>query len=216
MYCEKPDTNSVKHPNKENQLHAAAVQKADAKYVNKLMEIIRAMAAQFGETKLLNKLSKDVRPNELYYHNNCHVEYKRKYNTKTFNKVENSDKTYNEFSVLTSIKNYINDSKDDSFDLKSLGKLYINGLAEIEKSIDSHATQFAAKIDNTDIGLTAAQSTSGGKYKAFQTSRLAAGIPDEEWCQMLKKVVEPIREKNFQVHKMEKFSMSDLSLQCCK
>ena len=206
----------MKHPNKENQLHAAAVQKADAKYVNKLMEIIRAMAAQFGETKLLNKLSKDVRPNELYYHNNCHVEYKRKYNTKTFNKVENSDKTYNEFSVLTSIKNYINDSKDDSFDLKSLGKLYINGLAEIEKSIDSHATQFAAKIDNTDIGLTAAQSTSGGKYKAFQTSRLAAGIPDEEWCQMLKKVVEPIREKNFQVHKMEKFSMSDLSLQCCK
>ena len=206
----------MKHPNKENQLHAAAVQKADAKYVNKLMEIIRAMAAQFGETKLLNKLSKDVRPNELYYHNNCHVEYKRKYNTKTFNKVENSDKTYNEFWVLTSIKNYINDSKDDSFDLKSLGKLYINGLAEIEKSIDSHATQFAAKIDNTDIGLTAAQSTSGGKYKAFQTSRLAAGIPDEEWCQMLKKVVEPIREKNFQVHKMEKFSMSDLSLQCCK
>ena len=216
MYCEKPDTNSVKHPNKENQLHAAAVQKADAKYVNKLMEIIRAMAAQFGETKLLNKLSKDVRPNKLYYHNNCHVEYKRKYNTKTFNKVENSDKTYNEFSVLTSIKNYINDSKDDSFDLKSLGKLYINGLAEIEKSIDSHTTQFAAKIDNTDIGLTAVQSTSGGKYKAFQTSRLAAGIPDEEWCQMLKKVVEPIREKNFQVHKMEKSSMSDLSLQCCK
>ena len=216
MYCEKPDTNSVKHPNKANQLHAAAAQKADAKYVNKLMEMIRAMAAQFGETKLLNKLSKDVRPSELYYHNNCHVEYKRKYNAKTFNKVENSDKTYNEFSVLTSIKNYINDSEDDSFDLKSLGKLYINGLAEIGKSIDSHITQFAAKIDNADIGLTAVQSTSGGKYKAFQTSRLTAGIPDEEWCQMLKKVVEPIREKNFQVHKMEKSSMSDLSLQCCK
>ena len=90
-------------------------------------------------------------------------------------------------------------------------KLYIDGLAEIGKSIDSHITQFAAKIVNADIGLTIVQSTSGSKYKAFNTSRLAAVIPDVEWCQMLRKVVEPIREE--EVHKMEKSSMSDLSLE---
>ena len=37
-------------------------------------------------------------------------------------KVEKSDITFNEFSVLTSIKTYINNSEDDSFDLKSLEK----------------------------------------------------------------------------------------------
>ena len=31
-------------------------------------------------------------------------------------------------------------SEDDSFDLKSLGKLYIDRLAEIGKLIDSHIT----------------------------------------------------------------------------
>ena len=95
-----------------------------------------------------------MRSSEIYYQNNCHAEYKRKYNNKTFNKVENSNITFDEFSVLTSIKNYIDDSKDDSFDLKSLEKLYIDGLAEIGKSIGSHITRFAAKIVNT--GLTVA------------------------------------------------------------
>ena len=61
MYCEKPDTDSVKHPNKANQLHAAAAHKMDAKYVNEFTETIKAMAAQLGDTKLLNKLSNDVR-----------------------------------------------------------------------------------------------------------------------------------------------------------
>ena len=92
-------------------------------------------------------------------------------------------------------------------------KLYIDGLAEIGKSIDSHITRFAAKIVNADIGLTDVQSTSGCKYQAFRTSRIAAVIQDAEWCQMLRKVVEPIREEIFQVHKMEKSSMSDLSLE---
>ena len=170
------------------------------------------MAAQLSDTKLLNKLSNDARSTELYYYNNCHAEYKRKYNNKTFNKVENSDITYDEFSVLTSIKNYIDDSEDDSCDLKSLEKLCIKGLAEIGKSIDFHITRFAAKIVNADFGLTVVQSTSGGKYKAFKASRLTAVIPDTGWCQMLRKVVEPIREESFQVHKMEKSSMSDLSL----
>ena len=120
------------------------------------------------------------------------MEYQRKYNNKTFNKVENSDITYDEFSVLAPIKNYIDDSEDDSFDLKSLEKLYIDGSTEIGKSIDSHITRFAAKLVNADIGLTVVQSTSGGKHKTFKTSRLAAVIPDAEWCQMLRKVVEPI------------------------
>ena len=151
---EKSDTDSAKHPNKVNQLHAAAANKTDAKYVKEFTETIRAMAAQLGDTKLLNKLSNDVRSSELYYHNNCHAEYKRKYNNKAFNKVENSDITYDKFSVLTSIKNYIDDSEDDSFDLKSLEKLYIDRLAEIGKSIDSHITRFAAKIVST--GLTVA------------------------------------------------------------
>ena len=137
MYCEKPDTNIAKQQNKANQLHAAAAHKADTKYVSEFTETIRAMAAQLRHTKLLNKLSNDVRSSELYYHNNCHAEYKRKYNNNTFNKVENSDITYDEFSVLTSIKNYIDDREDDSFDLKSLEKL-----TKIEKSIDSHITRF--------------------------------------------------------------------------
>ena len=122
--------------------------------MNEYTEIIRAMAAQLGDTKLLNKLSKDARSSELYYHNNCHAEHKRKYNNKTFNKVENTDITYDEFSILTSIKNYIDDSEDDSFDLKSLEKLYIDVLAKIRKSIDSHITRFAAKIVHVDTGLT--------------------------------------------------------------
>ena len=120
----------------------------------------------------------------------------------------NSDITYEGFSVLTSIKNYIDDSKDDSFDLKSLEKLYIDGLAVIEKSIDPYITRFAAKIVNADIGLTVVQSKSCGKYKVFKTSRLAAVITDVEWCHMLRKVAEPIREEIFQVHKMEKVFLS--------
>ena len=143
--------------------------RADAKYVNKFTETVRVMAAQLSDTKLLNKSCNDMRSSELYYHKNCHAEYKRKYNNKTLNKVKNSDITYDEFSVLTSIKNYIDDSEYDSFDLKSLEKLYIEGLAKIGKSINSHITRFAAKIFNTDMSLTA-QSTSGGKYKAFKTS----------------------------------------------
>ena len=92
-------------------------------------------------------------------------------------------------------------------------KLYIDGLAKIRKSIDSHITRFAAKIVHADTGLTVVQSTFGGKYKVFKTIRLAAEIPDAEWCQMLRKVVETIREEIFQVHKMEKSSMSDLRLE---
>ena len=83
-------------------------------------------------------------------------------------------------------------------------KLCFDGLAVIEKSIDPYITRFAAKIVDADIGLTVVQSKSGGKYKVFKTSRLAAVITDVEWCHMLRKVVEPIREEIFQVHKMEK------------
>ena len=85
--------------------------------------------------------------------------------------------------------------------------------AQIGKSIDSHITNFAAKIVNSDSSLAVVQSTSGGQYKAFKTSRLAAVIQDAEWFQMLRNVVEPIREEIFQVHKMEKSSMPDLSLE---
>ena len=92
-------------------------------------------------------------------------------------------------------------------------KLYIDGLAEIGKSIDSHITRFGSKTVNAHICLTVVQSTSGGTYKVFKTSPLAAVIPDAEWCQMLRKVVEPIREEIFQVYKMGNSSMSDLSLE---
>ena len=51
------------------------------------------MAAQLSDTKLLNKSCNDMRSSELYYHKNCHAEYKRKYNNKTLNKVKNSDIT---------------------------------------------------------------------------------------------------------------------------
>ena len=88
MYCEKPDTDSAKHPNKANHLHATAAHKTDAKYVNEFTEIIRAIAAQLGDTKLLKKLTNDVKSKELYYRNSCHAEYKRKYNNKTFKKLK--------------------------------------------------------------------------------------------------------------------------------
>ena len=62
MYIKKkPDTDSTRHPNKENQIHAAARHKTDAKYVNEFTETVRAMAVQLGDTKLLNKLSNYVR-----------------------------------------------------------------------------------------------------------------------------------------------------------
>ena len=61
MYIAKPDTDSTRHPNKENQIHAAARHKTDAKYVSEFTETIRAMAVQLGDTKLLNKLSNYVR-----------------------------------------------------------------------------------------------------------------------------------------------------------
>ena len=61
MYIAKPDADSTRHPNKENQIHAAARHKTDAKYVNEFTETIRAMAVQLGDTKLLNKLSNYVR-----------------------------------------------------------------------------------------------------------------------------------------------------------
>ena len=160
---------------KANQLHTAAT-----KYVNEFTDTIRAIAAQLGDTKLLNKLRNDVRSSKLYYHNNCHVEYKGKYNNNTFHKVENIDITYDKFSGLTSIKNYIDDCEGDSFDLRSLDVFYIDGLAEIGKSIDSHITRFAAKIVNADVGLTVVQSTSGGKYHTFNTNHLAAVITDAE------------------------------------
>ena len=80
-------------------------------------------------------------------------------------------------------------------------------LAKIGKSINSHRTRFAAKISNADIGLTVVQSTSGGKYKAFKTSRLSAVKPDAELCQMLRQVVEPIRKEIVQVHKIGKSSV---------
>ena len=106
MYCKNLDTNSAKHPSKANQLHAAAVPKTDAKHENEFTET-HSNAAQLGDTKLLKKLSNNVRSSELYYHNNCHADSKRKYNNKAFNKVENSDITYDEFSGLTSIQSKI-------------------------------------------------------------------------------------------------------------
>ena len=87
MYHEKTDINSANDRNKANQLDATAAQKTDEKYEKEFTETIRAMAAQLGETKLLNKLSNNVRSRELYHHKNCHAKYKRKCNNKTFNKV---------------------------------------------------------------------------------------------------------------------------------
>ena len=42
----------------------AAADKTDAKYVNDFTETIRAIAAQLGDTELLNKLSNDLRSSE--------------------------------------------------------------------------------------------------------------------------------------------------------
>ena len=60
MYCEKPDTDSAKHLNKANRLHAAAVHKSDTKHVNEFTETIRPMAAQLGDTKFSSNINQKL------------------------------------------------------------------------------------------------------------------------------------------------------------
>ena len=89
--------------------------------------------------------------------------------------------------------------------------MYIDGLAERGRFIESHTTRFATKLQSADIGLTVVQPVKGGKYKAIKTKLLESVLQNSDWIQLLRKVIEPIREEIFGVQKVEKSAMSDLS-----
>ena len=116
-----------------------------------------------------------------------------------------------EFGALTAVKNFVDDSENDSFDLGELEDIYIEKLAERGRVIKSHRTRFAAQVETADLSLTVVQSSDRGKYRAFKTQRLRSIISDSDWVNHLRHVVEPIRQEIFEIHKLEKPAMSDLS-----
>ena len=89
--------------------------------------------------------------------------------------------------------------------------MYIDGLAERGRFIESHTTRFATKLQSADIGVTVVQPAKGGKYSAIKIKRLESVIQNSDWIQLLRKVIEPIRKEIFGVHEVEKSAMSDLS-----
>ena len=213
MYCGGPGKDDPKHTSRFNPLHAAAADKASSSYVDDFTKTVRQMATELGEIKVLNVLGNDVRSSELYYHSKCHVNFRDRYKKAIKNKKEdNGNSVSDDFAVLTAVKDFIDDSDDDSFDLHELEDIYIyiEGLAERGKVIESHITRFACRLENANIGLTIVQSSDGGKYKALKTKRLQAIIPDSDWVQLLRKVVDPIRNEIFEIHEMEKPAVSDL------
>ena len=211
MYCGGPGKDDPKHPSRSNPLHAAAAHQKSSSHVDEFTESVRQMATKLGEIKVLNVLGNDVRSSELYYHRQCHVNFRNRYKKAFKNKKEdNENSVFDDFAVVTAEKDFIDDSDDDSFDLRELEDIYIERLAERGKVVESHITRFACWLENANIGLTIVQSSDGGKYTALKTKRLQAILPDSDWVQLLRKVVEPIRNEIFEIHEMEKPAMSDL------
>ena len=79
MYCGKPPRVDPKHYGNNVPLHAAAGKLIASEYVDTFTESLRTMAAKLGDTKLQNLLGSDIISSELYYHNPCHANFKRKY-----------------------------------------------------------------------------------------------------------------------------------------
>ena len=174
------------------------------------------MATELGETKILNLLGQDVRSSELYYRNNCHTNFKRRYEQR-LQEEEFHDKNsaLEDFVALTAVKDFVDDSPQDTFILNELENIYLEKLAERGKVTESHITRFATLLKEANMGLTVIQPSEGGKYTAVKTKRLQSIIPDSDWIQLLRKVVEPIRDEIFEIHDMKKHAMSDLSTEFC-
>ena len=116
-----------------------------------------------------------------------------------------------DFIAFTAVQDFVDDSNNDVFDLCELEKIYIEKLAERGRIIESHITRFASLAGKAGIGLSIVQPSDGGKYRAFRTTQLMSMIPDSDWVQNLRSVIEPVRHEIFAVHDMDKPEMSDLS-----
>ena len=203
MYCGKPGKEDSKHPSRSSPLHAAAGTKISANYVDEFTKNVRMMATNLGEIRLLNLLGQDVRSSELYYHNNCHSMFKRRYEKATTNgdDYENS-----------ALKDFVENSDNETFDIHELESIFLETLVKRGKVVKSHITRFACWLKNANIGLTVVQSTEHGKYTVMKTNSIREIIPDSDWIQLLRKVVEPIRDEILELHALEKTGMSDLCI----
>ena len=217
MYCGKPASKDPKHADKSNPLHAAAGRKACVNYVDEFTSNVRHMATKLGDTKVLSLLGLDVRSSELYYHNICHANFRYKFEQAVEADVEDQNSVLSDFVSLSAVKDFVEESSEETFNLKDLEKIYIGKLAEHGRVIKSHMTRFAAKLSKAhNIGLTVIQQlTECGRYTAVKNETLSSNIPDSDWVQVLRKIVEPIREEIFEIHQIEKPAMSDLSGHPC-
>ena len=126
MYCGKGARVNPKHCENNVPLHAAGGKHISSEYVDTFTESLRTMAAKLGDTKLQNLLGWDVRSSELYYHNPCHVDFKRKYDnivTEEKRACMQDISVLVEFVAISAVKQYVDDRSEDSFPLKDLEKL---------------------------------------------------------------------------------------------
>ena len=139
--------------------------------------------------------------------------YKKDYNSAIKKKRTDEfvrNRAFHEFIIFNTIKDHVEDAKDDSFDLLELEKIYIKEFAERGVFISSHITRFVSKIETANIGLTIVQNRQDGKYRALKTNRIESVMTVTEWGQPLRKVIGPIRDEITEIQKMEKPDMSDL------
>ena len=155
MYCGKPPCVDLKHCGHNVPLHAAAGKHISSEHVDTITKSLRTMAAKLGDTKLQNLLGSDVRSSELYYHNPCHTNYKRKYDNIIAAEEcagAQDGSVLVEFIAITAVKDYDDDRNEDSFPLKDLEAIYLEKLAELGKEVQSHMTRFATKLETADVG----------------------------------------------------------------
>ena len=94
--------------------------------------------------------------------------------------------------------------------MKDLELIYLKKLSELGYKVQSHITRFASKLEDANVGLTVIQSHDCANYFAIKKKALKTVIPDNDWIQMARTVVDPIRKEIMAAHEMEKPQMSDL------
>jgi hypothetical protein len=153
-------------------------------------------------------LGLDVRSLELYYHNPCHNNFTKKYDdvvaAEECGSMEQSSALM-EYVAIAAIKDHVDSSCEERFQLKDLENIYLEKLAEHGKEVQSHMTRFVSKLKEADVELTMIQMGKSTKFHAVKTERLKTIIPDSDWIQILRKVVEPIRDEIIEVHRMQNF-----------
>ena len=215
MHCGSPAFVDPKHKENNVPLHAAARKKIKRGYVDEFTDNLRKMATKLGDTNILTQLCSDARCSELYYHNVCHSGFKHRYEEAVQNTSEDTANSadqwfLDEFVALSAVKDYADCSNADSFPLIDLEKIYIQKLAELGHETQSHTTRFASKLNASDIGLSVIQAEKCSRYVAAKKESLEKIIPDSDWINLIRKVVNPIRQEVIAAHRMEKPHMSDL------